>query len=119
MKASMIISSNRSFIIAVTIAGGLLGLLYSILEYSLSNRPFLILLVLGLSIGLLIGISVSLFETLTSLLFKQRTFIEAVLIRTVIYLGINGKMNEISAAAGITSIDSLDKFIKIASGDQL
>ena len=31
----------------------------------------------------------------------------------VIYLGINGKMNEISAAAGLTSLDSLDKFIRI------
>lgn len=31
----------------------------------------------------------------------------------VIYLGINGKMNEISAAAGITSLDSIEEFIRI------
>ena len=31
----------------------------------------------------------------------------------VIYLGINGKMNEISAATGITSLDSFEEFISI------
>ncbi len=86
MKARMFISSNRSLIAIGTITGGILGLIYSMLEYSLSNRPFLILLILGLSIGILIGFTVTLFETLSWLIFRHRTFAQSVAIRSLAYL---------------------------------
>ncbi len=31
----------------------------------------------------------------------------------VIYIGTNGKMNEISAAMGLTSLESLEEFIQV------
>ena len=86
MNARMFISTNRSFILIGTITVGLLGLIYSILEYSLSDRSFITLLILGLSIGILIDVTVSLFEALSGLIFTNRTFLQAVFIRTIIYL---------------------------------
>lgn len=86
MNARTLISSNRGFITLGTITGGFLGLIYSILEYSLSDRPIVTLLILGLSIGILIGSTVSMFETLSGLIFRHRTFIESVLLRTIVYL---------------------------------
>ena len=86
MDAKTLISTNRTFILFGTLTGGFLGLIYSILEYSLSDIPFTRLLVLGLTIGILIGLTVSLFESISGLLFKHRTFFMAVVIRTVIYL---------------------------------
>ena len=35
----------------------------------------------------------------------------------VIYIGTNGKMNEVSAAMGLTSLESIDEFIKINSSN--
>lgn len=86
MKAQQLILSNRRFLIFATLTGGLLGLIYSVLEYSLSDRSLAGLIVLGLLAGFLIGFSVSLFEILSGLLFKGRTFIASVAIRTVFYL---------------------------------
>jgi len=86
MNAQQVISSNRRFIILATLGGGVLGLAYSVLEYSLSDRPLSVLILLGLSAGFLIGFSVSIFESLSTLLFRHRTFIQAILIRTVFYL---------------------------------
>jgi adenylate cyclase len=87
MEAKTLISTNRIYIATGTIAGGFLGLIYSLLEYSLgTERSFFALLILGLSIGILIGLSVTIFEAISGLIFKHRTFVQAVLIRTSIYL---------------------------------
>ena len=86
MNARMHIFTNRNFILFGTITGGFLGLIYSLLEYSLSSRPLGTLIILGLSVGITIGAAVSIFEALSGLLFKHRTFISAVFLRSIIYL---------------------------------
>lgn len=86
MQHSLFSLKDRGFIGVGATTGAFLGIIYSILEYSLSARPLLILLILGGCVGLLIGVSVALFETSFGKIFRQRSFISTVFIRTLIYL---------------------------------